>query len=249
MHKRQFLAALIVAAFLSLTLQAEGSAFILTYHTFLGTKTSGLDYSETEMGALLDRMSGLGYKFVSMADAMAGRIEGKANIIITIDDGNHSVYHAVKAVFEPRGIKPLLFVYAGIINQRWFAIKSSQLLELMADGCEVGVHGWYHEYMSETAWKKNKEKVLMEASRSGPALARIIGHQPKLFAYPFGVESAPAREALVKAGYEWLFVANYQYSPVNLADPALDRLSIPRSLTYRGDQHKLFAALEANLKS
>lgn len=241
-------AASLAAAFLAPLLSAEGSVIILDYHTFLENNTSTLNYSVKELNTHLDRMHRLGYKFVSLQDAMAGKVEGKANIVITIDDGNHTVYPTVKSVFEPRGIKPYLFVYAGIINQRRLAIKSSQLLELMQDGCGVGAHGWFHEYMTPTAWKKNPAKVLKEASNSGPSLAKIIGQQPKLFAYPFGVDCPEARAALVKAGYEWLFLADTEITPVNFSNPSLNKLAIKRTLTFKWNSRKLFKALEDNLK-
>lgn len=239
------LAALVLAAGLS----AQGSVVILDYHTFLGTGSSTLDYSEQELGGQLDRMAALGYKFVTLEDAVAGKVQGRANIVVTIDDGNHSVYGAVKRVFLPRGVKPFLFVYGGIVGQRRFALSADQLRELAAAGCGVGAHGWFHEYMTPHAWKTNPAKVMLEVKNSGPALAKVTGVQPTLFAYPFGVGSPEAAAELAKVGYQWLFWADTEVTPVDFAAPGLDRQKIPRTLAFRWNERKLFQKLENLLKT
>ena len=69
-------------------------------------------------------MQAMGYRFVRLEDALAGRISGTNNLVLTIDDGNHSVYPMVKHVLAPRRIPAFLFVYPGIIDSRRFAFTS-----------------------------------------------------------------------------------------------------------------------------
>jgi peptidoglycan/xylan/chitin deacetylase (PgdA/CDA1 family) len=232
-------------AFLCLPLSATGKAVILDYHSFLGTGKSGLDYSEKELGDQLDAISALGYKFVSLDDAVAGRIEGSANIVVTIDDGNHSVYRAVKDVFEPRGIKPFLFIYPAVVMGRSrYALSAEQLKELAADGCGIGAHGFYHNPMSEKALARNPKSFEVEIKRPGPALEKILGARPTLFAYPFGVYAKRAEEELAENGYGWAFAADDKIRQVSFDDPALDRMAVPRTITYRYLRKPLLAALK-----
>jgi poly-beta-1,6-N-acetyl-D-glucosamine N-deacetylase len=236
---------LIFLALLGSRLAAAGKVVILDYHSFLGTGKSNLDYSEKELAAELDEISAMGYKFVSLDDAIAGRIEGVANIVVTIDDGNHSVYAAVKDVFEPRGIKPYLFVYPAIvIGRSRYAITADQLRTLAGDGCGIGAHGFYHNPMSEKAWTRNPRSVQTEVERPGPALERILGSRPSVFAYPYGVMSSRSEEGIAKAGYSWAFAADDKIRQVCFDDASLDRMAVPRTITYRYLRKALLRALK-----
>jgi peptidoglycan/xylan/chitin deacetylase (PgdA/CDA1 family) len=210
------------------------SVIILDYHTFLDAHDSGIDFSLDEFASQLDAMKALGYSFVTMEDAIAGRIEGWANIVITIDDGNHSIYQACKTVLESRGIKPVLFVYPAIIlGHVSYAITQARLAELVADGETVGAHGYHHNPLTDKAWDKDPKDFMVEIKKAGPGIAKVLGSAPTLFAYPFGVYSKRAEEELVKAGYLWAFAADDKVRRVNFLDPALDHMAVPRTIVYR----------------
>jgi peptidoglycan/xylan/chitin deacetylase (PgdA/CDA1 family) len=214
-------------------LAASGKAIILDYHTFLGNRTSNIDYSEKELADELDAMAALGYRFVSLDDAVAGRLEGRANIVITIDDGNHSVYQAFEDVFKQRGIKPYLFVYPAIIKGRMpYALSPQRLRELAAEGCGVGSHGYNHSPLTDKSWDKDPRQFRIEAERPGPAIAKLLGSPPTMFAYPYGVYSKRAEEAIAAAGYSWAFAGDELLHEVDFSDPALDHMAVPRTIVY-----------------
>jgi Predicted xylanase/chitin deacetylase len=238
-------AAVAIALCLRMPARAEGKVVILDYHSFLGHGTSNIDYSEKELGEQLDAMAALGYKFVSLDDALAGRVEGAANIVVTIDDGNHSIYSAYKNVFEPRGIKPYLFVYPAIIlSHQRFAVPEGQLLEMRDSGCGIGAHGYHHNPVTDKAWAKNPKDFMTEITRPRPALERITGSVPTTFAYPFGVFAKRAEEEVAKAGYEWAFAADENIKQVDFSDSELDHYAVPRTITYRYNQKHLLRVLK-----
>jgi peptidoglycan/xylan/chitin deacetylase (PgdA/CDA1 family) len=245
-HVKKPLAMLIAVASFQLSLAAEGKVVILDYHTFLGNGKSNIDYSEKELAEDLDAMTAMGYKFVSLDDAIAGKIEGVANIVITIDDGNHTVYPAVKHVFEPRGIKPFLFVYPAIVKGHVrYALTPEKLKELVADGCGVGAHGYHHNPVTDKAWDKDPKDFMHEIKLPGPALAAILeAPAPTMFAYPFGVYSKRAQDALALAGYAWAFAADGNVVQVSFDDPSLDHMAVPRTITYRYNRKGLLRELQ-----
>lgn len=213
---------------------APPRAIILDFHSFLGNGSSNIDLSLEELAAQLDSMSALGWSFATLQDAMAGRISGSHNVVITIDDGNHSVYRAWKEVFQPRGIRPFLFVYpAVILGGQAFAITGEQLREMAAAGCGIGAHGYHHNPVSDKAWAKDPRDFMAEIRRPAAAIERLTGSRPLAYAYPFGVFSARAQEALAAEGYLWAFAADERIVPVAFSDPALDHLAVPRTIVYR----------------
>ena len=54
-----------------------------------------------------------------------------------------------------------------------------------------------------------------------------------MFAYPFGVYSQRAEDALAAAGYSWAFAADDKVRQVSFDDPSLDHMAVPRTITYR----------------
>ena len=225
-------------------LLADGKVVILDYHSFLGTGKSNLDYSETELADQLDAIKAMGYRFVSLGDAMEGKIEGKANIVITIDDGNHSVFQAFKNVFEPRGIKPYLFIYPAIVTSHVrYALTPERLRLLGEAGCGIGAHGYHHNAVTDKTWARNPKDFMTEIRRPGPALAKILGAAPTLFGYPFGVYSRRAEDAVAAAGYSWAFAADDKVRQVSFDDPALDHFAVPRTITYRYNRKAMMKAL------
>ena len=225
------------------------SVVILDYHTFLGKKGDNLDFAPAELAAQLDAMSALGYRFVALEDAIEGRISGRANIAITIDDGNHSVYRAWKEVLEPRGIRPTLFIYPAIVLSRQpFALTPDQVGELSRDGCAIGAHGYNHNPVSDKTWEKSRKSYWNEIALPAQAIAGITGLVPALYAYPFGTASARAEKDLAAADYEWAFTADADFGPVDFAAPGLDRMAVHRTIIYRWNFAKILKALADRLK-
>ena len=225
------------------------SVVILDYHTFLGKKGDNLDFSPAELASQLDAMAALGYRFVSLEDAIAGRIAGRGNIAITIDDGNHSVYQACREVLLPKGIRPTLFVYPAIVLSRLaYALAPEELTGLIRDGCIIGAHGYNHNPVSDKAWEKSRKSYWNEIALPAQAIAGITGSVPVIYAYPFGKASARAEKDLAEADYEWAFTADADFGPVDLAAPGLDHMAVHRTIVYRWNYPKILKALADHLK-
>jgi len=233
----------------SASLAAAGKVLILDYHTFLGTRTSTIDFSPAEFAGQLDRFLALGYRFVSLEDAIAGRIEGEMNLALTIDDGNHTVFQAETEVILPRNIPSTLFIYPAVIWSTPHFLRQEQLRALMQRGCAVGAHGYHHNYMSAKAYARDPADVRDEAARPAASLLRLTGQSPSLFAYPFGVAGQEAVDAVRKAGYSWAFLADDHFTFVDPSDPALDHWRVPRTIVYRWNRAALFTFLEKRAAS
>jgi peptidoglycan/xylan/chitin deacetylase (PgdA/CDA1 family) len=251
MHARKNL--LIVAGLLlaaALPLSAGGEVVILDYHTFLGNHKSALDYTPEVLASQMDAIAALGYKFVSLDDAIAGRIEGKANVVITVDDGHRTVWDAYEDVFEARSIRPELFVYPGpLLSGDKHFLSVERLAILAAKGCGIGAHGYYHEYMTEKAYQQNRRKVEVEARRPAAALEKLFGSRPSLFAYPFGVTCQKVEDILKAEGYSWAFLAGEKVKAVDFSDPGLDHFAVPRTIVYHWNRDAILKALADRLRS
>ncbi|MRR14270.1 hypothetical protein EG833_02340, partial [archaeon] len=83
---------------------SDQKVFVLCYHSFLGNKFPS-DITMDELRTQLDYLKDKGFGFVSYTDLLKGDINGTKNILIVIDDGNHSILQAYRQILKPRGIK------------------------------------------------------------------------------------------------------------------------------------------------
>jgi len=182
---------------------------VLVYHSFLDKPSLNRDVSLAELARQLDELKAKGYRFVSYADLEAGRVTGDHNILVSIDDGNLSVWKAYQQVFKPRGIRPLLGIYPAIIGKKSYALSWDQLRALSKAGCGIASHGYYHGKLDEAFYRQHPKEFSDEVRLSKQTLERELGLRVTAFVCPYGVTSAPLRQQLKQAGYEAAFVLNW----------------------------------------
>lgn len=237
--------AIVLVTLLGMPSFAASQLIILDYHSFLGSGKSSLDFSPQEFASQIDRFIALGYHFVSLPEALDGKIQDDNNLVLTIDDGHRTDWTVFMEVLKPRHIPVTLFIPAFSIRHDKHLLSIDQLRELYIEGCTIGAHGYFHNSMTTEAYEKNSASVLTEAMRPGPAIAAIIGAKPLLFAYPFGAAGAAGKAAVQRAGYAWAFAAGSKIIPVRFDDPALDHFNVPRTIVYRWNIESILRTLAA----
>ncbi|MCX7656118.1 MAG: polysaccharide deacetylase family protein [Treponemataceae bacterium] len=223
---------------------STGEVIILTYHTFIGNGLSSLDFTKDELIHHLDLFEKMGFHFVSLNDAVEGKISGKKNLVFTIDDGNHSVPPIVRDVLLPRHIIPTLFISPGLTIRSQFCFRPSVVHTLYEKGCIIGAHGYTHQYLTHQAFVGAPRRSQEEIVKPGPLITQWIGIAPLYFAYPFGVASTEAKELLSKMGYRYAFTADTEVHPVHFDDPLLDPYAVPRTIIYRWNVKRVVSALK-----
>ncbi|MGB9686719.1 MAG: polysaccharide deacetylase family protein [Rectinema subterraneum] len=234
---------IILLAILLMPAFGASQIIILDYHSFLGSGKSSLDFSPEEFASQIDRFLALGYHFVPLVDALNGQVQGDNCLALTIDDGHRTVWTVFTQVLKPRHIPVTLFIPAFSVGHDKHLLTVDQLRRLYLEGCVIGAHGFYHNYMTSKAFEADSKKVLTEAMRPGPAIATMLGAKPLLFAYPFGAAGPSGKAAVQQAGYKWAFAAGSKIIPVRFDDPVLDHFYIPRTIVYRWNIDFIFRVL------
>ncbi len=201
--------------------------FVLCYHSFLSKKNISTDLSPEELKMQLDTLKNSGFNFITVADFVNNKIEGKKNVLITIDDANGSVLKVYREIFKPYGIKPLLAVYPAIISRQKYAMTWEQLQELAADGCEIAAHGYFHEKINQRFYDKSKSRFLFEIEHSKKVLEDKFQKPVTIFVYPFGLRSPITIETLKANGFNYGFTIDGGGVSLPFANPE-QRYEIPR---------------------
>ncbi len=222
-------------------LRAEGEVFVLCYHTFQG-RSSDYDVSPEEFERQIRLIRDLGYSFVSMQDALAGRVTGDRNVLISIDDGNKSVAAIYERVLVRNGIKPTLFIYPAILDRVDYAMTTQQLKRYHENGAFVGSHGYYHLFLNQKTRDRSVQAFRDEVYKSRDVLQQKLGAPIRVFAYPFGVHTELGETELKRAGYEYAFTINHGRTLIPLSRNR-NPLKLPRYLISKAGWNLVYSIL------
>jgi peptidoglycan/xylan/chitin deacetylase (PgdA/CDA1 family) len=222
-------------------------AFILCWHSFLGKKSLDTDFALDEVAAQVDSLLALGYHFIDLDDALFGRIQGSLNLVATIDDGHRTITQAYEKVFAPRGIKPSLLVYPAVIGPSPYFLKPEALAALVAAGCPVGSHGYYHLFVTEKLYKSDKPAFEKEIFTSKSRIETLTGLPSYFYAYPYGAFDQITKDEVARAGF--LFALAVKPGFVYADSRLNDDYELPRTVVTRAGWEALFAFLDRNKDS
>jgi peptidoglycan/xylan/chitin deacetylase (PgdA/CDA1 family) len=200
------------------------SVHVLCYHAFL-KKSDPYCITIDELRSQIERYKKDGYRFVTLDDVKAGRLIGGKNILVTVDDGNKTVYEAYYKVFRPNGIKPVLGIYPAIISHVSYALTWEQLEELSKRGCDIAAHGYHHLKIAAKLYKTRPRDFNREIFKSKKVLEDRLGRKIDTFVYPFGLTSEITMKILRKAEFRYAFTIK----PGGISLPiAAGNLELPR---------------------
>ncbi len=176
--------------------------YILCYHAFL-EKKDPYSFTNEIFREQLHKLKNSGFTFVTFEDVINDKITGNKNILISIDDGNKSVYQAYYSIMKPMEIKPLLGIYPAIISRMHYAMTWDEVKQLSADGCYIASHGYHHMFLSEKYYNQEPASFKKEIYLSKKILEEKLNRKIETMLYPFGVNSPIAINELKNAGYKY----------------------------------------------
>ncbi|MCU0849051.1 MAG: polysaccharide deacetylase family protein [Spirochaetes bacterium] len=218
---------------------------VLCYHAFKPTKNE-FCFSIDELKSHIKFYKDNGFRFVSMSDVVSGRIIGNKNILITVDDGNKSVFEAYTEVFKPNGIRPVIGIYPAIIDRKDYALTWKQLKYLADNGCDVAAHGYNHLILNKKLYNKDRKAFNREIFHAKKVLEEKLGRQINLYVYPFGVRSEETIDALKEAGIKYAFtiVNGGMVLPISRN---YNSLELPRYMITRNNWKGSFKRITSNI--
>jgi peptidoglycan/xylan/chitin deacetylase (PgdA/CDA1 family) len=107
-------------------------------------------------------------------------------------------------------------------------LSASDLGALESDGVAVGNHSWSHPCLSRC----DDRACRAEIEESHERLSSLLGHHPRVFAYPDGDRDARAAGVLSELGYGAAFLFDHRLSPGSPRDRfAVSRLRVDSDTT------------------
>lgn len=179
-----------------------------------------------DFAAQLDWLRAHGYRTVTFEEVLSAMARGERiapkSIILTFDDGWDEHAHWLTSELTPRGMRGVLFVFTGAVAEHANGggyISWDELRALEAAGHRVESHTVSHARLPTLT----DDAVARELVESRAAIARGLGHDSRVLAYPYGAFDQRIALAACRAGYALAVRAE--------ADPASGaaaRLALPR---------------------
>lgn len=235
---------IIISVLLFFTLAAPSyskGVYILCYHAFL-EKKDPYTIAPAQLKEQLKKLKDKGFNFVTFDDVVSDRIQGNNNILLTIDDGNHSVYSVYYSILKPMGIKPVLGIYPAVINRMSYAMTWDQVKKLADDGCYIASHGYHHMFLSTKYYNEDQASFKKEIYLSKKILEEKLNRKIETMLYPFGVNSDIAINEMKNAGYKY----GLTIEPKMEALPINNNFQIHRYLMTKVSQKGFIASIIKN---
>jgi len=163
----------------------------MTFHG-VGEPVRPLDGGEADVWLGRPHLAGV-------LDAVAER----ADVRITIDDGNASDVDAVLPELLCRGRTGTFFIPAARLGARGF-LDAARVRELVAAGMGVGSHGMHHRAWPGLPDRELREEIVESKSR----LEDVTGHPVREIACPFGAYDRRSLQLLRDAGYARVYTSD-----------------------------------------
>jgi peptidoglycan/xylan/chitin deacetylase (PgdA/CDA1 family) len=183
---------------------------ILAYHQFTRKKPANLmEVTDTSFQQQMDYLKSAGYRVITLGELagflrMARPIPQRA-VVITIDDGYHSVYDVAYPILKAHGFRATLFVYTDFVGAR-LGLTWDQIKEMDASGViDVQSHSKSHGSMSRSSTDISPNAYAMRVTREITVpeglLRERLGKSIDQFAYPYGDSSSVVVSALNQRHY------------------------------------------------
>jgi peptidoglycan/xylan/chitin deacetylase (PgdA/CDA1 family) len=213
---------------------------ILLYHSVTDRPTGDFGpftVSRSQFASHLDRLLDQGFETLTIGQLLE-RIRARLALperiaVITVDDGFADFEANAWPELQERGMNATLYVTAGVVGGRasWLAplhadqlpmLDRRQLVDLAAQGCEIGAHSMSHPQLDCLP----RHQAAREIRESKERLEQFLGQSVSSFAYPHGYYDHEIRQMVVDSGYSSASAAKDALSHADDDQFALARITV-----------------------
>ena len=167
----------------------------------------GLTVRTVDFRAQMQYLKDKSYVVISMQDLLnffeQGIKPSVKSILLTFDDGYDDFYLDAYPVLREFNYPATVFISTGLMNNANY-LYWEKIAEMAGNRILFANHTWSHKNV------KTKEDVLkMEISTADVQLNEKGLNSPKVFAYPYGLESISAISFLQELGYKLAFTTRH----------------------------------------
>ncbi|MFZ6018430.1 MAG: polysaccharide deacetylase family protein [Chloroflexota bacterium] len=173
---------------------------ILLYHRISeGEPENRYEVSVENFGLQMEYLSKNGFTTITPVQLSKVILKGGdlplKPIIVTFDDGYRSVYEFAFPILQQYGLQGVVYVITGYVGAPTY-MNADQLVELFANGWEIGSHTVSHEDLVKNFTQADSQMV-----DSRNYLKKLLGTNFLTIAYPFGKANKKITNLAAKIGF------------------------------------------------
>lgn len=154
------------------------------------------------------------------------------SVVITIDDGQRSVYNTAFPILKEFNAPFTLALYSDHVGGKG-TLQWDEIKEMMAAGAEIGCHTASHANLKRASQRFTGEAfrsfMVAETVKSREVLEKGTGAPVRYFFYPYGSYSQETQSFLSLAGYDCILTTNDGF-----CNPHSHAYSLNRNEVYKG---------------
>jgi peptidoglycan/xylan/chitin deacetylase (PgdA/CDA1 family) len=173
--------------------------------------------TENNFREQITRLADLGYRGLSVTEAISRNHTKDRAVAITFDDGCATDLLTAAPVLKEVGFNSTFYIVEGFINGRGY-LTQEQVKELSRQGFEIGCHSMTHSYLPDLT----RERMMVEIAVAKQKLEQLIGERVDHFSCPGGRWNPTVARIAQEAGYRTVSTSRIG---INLPDADPYRLS------------------------
>ena len=192
-------------------LKADGiqTVPILCYHRLTNKCNSSMCLPPKVFDQQMKYLKDNGYRTISL-EQLQCFLEFKCSIpeksvIITLDDGYRSAYDVAYPILKKYGFTATLFIYTDYVGVSKNAVTWNQLVEMKADGFEIGSHTVSHADLTQQRegedFRAYQNRIEDELGNSKRIIDKKLNQNTTAFAFPFGRYNGTVLRICRQKGY------------------------------------------------
>ena len=223
---------------------------ILLYHRFGATVADGMTITTPVFESHLKYLKENGYTVIPLRKLVdyylkKGPPPPPKSVVIVEDDAHKSVYTDMLPLVKKYQVPVTVFIYPSAISNAKYAMTWDQLRELKKTGLfDFQSHTYWHPNFKRDRKKMSpaefEESLAMQLGKSRAKIAKELGGNVDVLAWPFGIYDDHLLKKAAEAGYVATFTIDRRH-----ATAAENIMKLPRYLLINGDQGKSFAQILA----
>lgn len=221
---------------------------ILLYHRFGPVVADSMTVTTNVFESHLRYLMNNGYRVIPLGRLIdyhqkKGPAPAAKSVVIVADDAHISVYRYMLPLVRKYKIPVTLFAYPSAISNASYAMTWEQLRDLKKTGLfDIQSHTYWHPNFNRERRKLTAEQfgkfTDSQLKRSKEKIARELGGDVDLLAWPFGIHDDYLADRAAKAGYRAAFTIVRRH-----ASPGDNPMKLPRYLMTNADQGSVFSQI------
>lgn len=211
---------------------------ILCYHAIQPSPRSDYSVSIESFTRQMRYLADQGYRVITVKELVEAMRQKKLpvkSVVISIDDGDPSVYTTAWPIMKKLKFPCSIYIYTSRVGSP-HGLTQTQVREMADAGVEIGGHTRTHAYLTPPKKSRSWKALTLvqqtdEVVGSKKTLESMVGQPVEFLAYPYGLYNDQVEQLALSAGYQAMLTLDWGNNTEKTLPARLKRKQVMRDMT------------------